>query len=127
MPAGWDVKRSPGQVSAGKGDELVSVRTVALANAYRPGLAAGAAKELDRVAAEVAQGLHGEVSTSCSRCPKVGADVLTRGYSIRYGELVQEITFVLVDKREYQLTCRRKHDDDDSACAQLRSSFRLAA
>ena len=93
---------------------------------YLPELAAGAAKELDRVAAEVARGLHGEISTTCSRCPKARRDVLARGYEIRYGDLLQEITFVLVDKREYQLTCRRKQRGDASACAQLRSSFRLA-
>jgi len=126
VPVGWEVKRAPGQISADKGDELVSVRAVALTKPYRPELAAGAAKELDRVAAEVARGLHGELSTTCSRCPKARRDVLARGYDIRYGDLLQEITFVLVDKREYQLTCRRKQRGDASACAQLRSSFRLA-
>ena len=129
VPAGWDVKRTAGQVSAAKGEELVSVRTVALKRVYRAALAAGTARELDRVAAEVARGLNGKVTTTCSRCPAPPAArgvALTRGYDIRYGDLLQQITFVLVDKREYQLTCRRKHDADGAACAQLRSSFRLA-
>src|SRR5438874_11875802 len=96
VPVGWEVKRAPGQISADKGDEPVSVRAVALTKPYRPELPAGAAKELDRVAAEVARGLHGEISTTCRRCPEARRDVLARGYVLRYGDLLQEITFVLV-------------------------------
>jgi len=104
VPFGWAVKRAAGEVSAGKGEDVVSVRTAPLQHAYRAVLARGAAKELDERAAEVAHGLHGKATTTCTHCPKIRSKlgaVLTRGYLIRYGDLVQEITFVLVDKREY--------------------------
>ena len=130
VPAGWDVKRSPGEVSAGKGEDVVSVRTGPLVHPYRAAVARGAAKELDQRAAQLADGLRGKAETSCGGCPKIPrahGDVLVRGYDIRYGDLVLQMTFVLVDKREYQLSCRRKHDGDTSPCTRLRSSFRLVA
>ena len=64
---------------------------------------------------------------------KGGAFVRTKLRNVRAGTTVErtfradeKVEQAVVDKREYQLTCRRKQRGDASACAQLRSSFRLA-
>jgi hypothetical protein len=134
VPSSWAMKRTPNAVSASDGRELVSVTVFPLARPYRPSLQRAAGREVDRAAAELAVGLGGHVAASytpadlCPRCPGAGhipSDILGRTYEIRYGDLVQEVTFVLVGRREYQLTCRRKPDGDAKPCERLRSSFRL--
>jgi hypothetical protein len=122
-PAGWDVARNARELSASKGEGLVSVRVFRLTRAYRPALFARASAELDRVARELAQGLKGRVT---GQRTVIVDDRRARQYVVSYRGLLQVVTFVLVDRREYQLLCRRAADADDSACAGLVSSFSLS-
>jgi hypothetical protein len=124
-PAGWDVARRPGELSASGGKtDLVSVQVFRLTRPYRPALFGKAAVELDRVAGQLADGLDGHVTES--RTVTV-AGRRARQYVLAYRDLVQEVTFVLVDRREYQLLCRRMAKGDGGACVQLVSSFRLSS
>ena len=48
----------------------------------------------------------------------------TRYYEIAYGPgKTEEIAFVLVDRNEYQVLCRRASSAPDTNCAQLFQSF----
>ena len=50
-----------------------------------------------------------------------------RSYRIVYGKRVDEITFVLDGRREYELLCRwRASEGEPGACVLLASSFRLS-
>jgi hypothetical protein len=44
-------------------------------------------------------------------------------YTVTVGDHVDEYTFVLRGRREYQLLCRRKASNGDDACRQLLTSF----
>jgi hypothetical protein len=123
-PTGWKVTRTDRKLAASEGrTDLVSVQVFPLTHAYRPALFAAASGELDRVAGELASGLRGKVTRSAT---VTVAGRRARQYVVTYRGLVQEVTFVLVDRREYQLLCRRASDADAAHCATLVRSFRLA-
>lgn len=123
-PDGWEVARKGERLWAtGGASDLVSVQVFRLTHPYRPELFAEATGELDQVAGELARGLAGRVTES--RTVTV-AGHRARQYVVAYRGLVQEVTFVLVGRREYQLLCRREAKGDGGACDQLVSSFRLA-
>ena len=46
-----------------------------------------------------------------------------RSYTIDYGGKTEQIVFVLEDKTEYELLCRRATSASSSTCDQLFSSF----
>jgi glucokinase len=83
-----------------------------------------AARELDNVAARLAQQMKGRVS---SRRTLEVAGLDARSYVIVHDALAEEITFVLRGKDEYELLCRRAQGGDDAACRRLVSSFRTTA
>jgi hypothetical protein len=123
-PGGWRVARSARTVAAAHGSvDRVEVTTFRLVKAYRPELFDAAAKELDRVASQVATQLHGRVAASDTVHV---AGRAARAYRIDYGDRAQEITFVLHGRREFQLLCRRAAGAGDAACRQLVRSFTLA-
>jgi hypothetical protein len=124
-PAGWEVTRDGRRKLAVKGKEssLVSVHVFPLAKAYTPALFSRASRELDAVADDLARGLGGTITSARTVTIDGGR---ARQYEVRYRDLLQEITFVLAGRREYQLLCRRKADDGHDACVQLVSSFKLA-
>lgn len=122
-PAAWKVKRTARTVSAEDGDvDRVQVTTFRLVKPYRPALFAAAAKELDRVAAELARRLDGKIASAKTLDV---ADRKVRTYRIDYDGKTQQLTFVLDGRREYQLLCRRDSDGGDEACQLLVSSFAL--
>jgi hypothetical protein len=47
----------------------------------------------------------------------------SHAYDVTVGDHVDQYTFVLRGKREYQLLCRRKSSSDDGFCKQLIASF----
>jgi hypothetical protein len=115
VPQGWTVTRPPAGVTARRGAGLVSVSVFPLVKPYDPAKFAAAAKELDRVAARLAQ----QAGTTLSRSSTVTvANRKIRAYD--YG--AQRIGFVLVGKREYQLYCAHAA----TACDLLFSSFTLS-
>jgi hypothetical protein len=109
------VTRPAAGVAARRGAGLVSVSVFPLVKAYDPGKFAAAAKELDGVAARLAQQAGAPLTT---RETVTVANRKIRAY--RYGG--RRIGFVLVGKREYQLFCRGAA----KACDLLFSSFTLA-
>jgi hypothetical protein len=46
-------------------------------------------------------------------------------WRIKTGDALDEYTFVLTGRREYELLCHRPASGGDEACAQLVSTFRL--
>ena len=126
-PGAWTVTRTGTTVAAVDGSKTVSVTTFRLTKTYRPKLWKQAVAELDDVASKLAAELHGTVTAS--RTVKVGAST-ARQYDLAFtkdGErLVEQITFVLLGRREYELLCRHKAGKGEPACSQLLVSFRPA-
>jgi hypothetical protein len=122
-PAGWDVKRTARTVAAEDGDvDRVQVTTFRLVKPYRPVLFAAAAKELDRVAEQLATQLKGRL---VARSTVTAGGRKARSYRIDLDGTSQEITFVLRGRDEFQLLCRRDDDGDGAACRQLVRTFAL--
>lgn len=102
--------------------DRVQVNEFRLVHPYVHGKQAAAAKELDGVAARLAQQLNGKVMSR--RTLEVnGLD--GRAYGIVHGALAEEFTFVLRGQHEYELVCRRAVGADATACRELVASFRV--
>lgn len=122
-PGGWKVKRSASGASASRGDvDLVGVSTFRLQKPFRPELFAAASKELDRVAARLAAQLGGRVGAS-ETVRAAGRDA--RSYRLEVGDRLEQVTFVLRGRREYQLLCRRSAKGSDDVCRTMVRSFAL--
>jgi hypothetical protein len=129
-PAGWNIDRVvTGVVArpAGGPQALVSVRVFTLRNPYHPSQFALAARELDRVAAELVARSSAKLTERATatvdgtriRAYRFEARPANgRGYDARIG-------FLLQGKREYELYCQDAPGmgDADGACALLFSSF----
>jgi hypothetical protein len=122
-PAEWTAARKERLAVAAEGAvDRVEVRTFRLVKPYQPRLFAAAARELDAVVDRLAKQLRGRVA---GRTTVTVAGRKARSYRVDYDGKVQEITFVLDDRREYQLLCRRTADAADDACRGLVESFAL--
>jgi hypothetical protein len=122
-PFGWTVTRTKDTVAAvGEDPARVEVRTFRLVRPYRPKLFDAVARELDAAVARVADQLSGRIT---SRETIRAGGRRARAYRIEYDGKVQELTFVLRNRLEYQLLCRRVATDDGEACRQLVESFAL--
>lgn len=120
-PAGWSVDRKPDVVRARDGAvDLVSVRTFPLLRRYRPALFRAVRRELDRSTEDLAIQLGGRVA-SHSVVRAGGGDA--HSYRIEFDGKIEELTFVLRGKREYELLCRRSDSAARTACSALVSSF----
>jgi hypothetical protein len=115
VPSGWHTSRTQRAVSASDGGAQVSVTTYTLQKPYRPALFAAAARELDRVAVQLAAQAGDKVT---ERQTVVVAGQKIRAY--RFGTM--RIGFVLVGKREYQLLC----PEPSLACTLLFQSFSVS-
>jgi hypothetical protein len=101
----------------------VEVLRFRLQKPYRSSRFAAASRELDGVIAKVASQLKGRVA---SRSTVQLAGRRARSYQVDYGgDKVEQIAFVLDDRTEYQLLCRRKSSEPSLPCRGLFSSFRL--
>lgn len=105
--------------------------TFQLARPFRPALWDEAVRELNDVAARLAERLGPTAIVEEAREATV-AGRRARAYEIGYrregARLVDRVTFVLVGRREYQLTCRiaaAAPEPGEEACAELLRSFRL--
>ncbi len=117
-PAGWKVA---GTAASSGPVNRVQVNAFRLVHPYKHAQQAAVARELDGVAARLAQQLKGRLVSR--RTVAVGR-LDARAYAIDIGSVEEEITFVLQGKREYELLCRRAKGGDDTACRKLVASFR---
>lgn len=124
-PGGWKVTRAGTSVAAARGSQSVSVTTFRLIRPYRPKLWGQVVTELDGVAAKLAAELRGRVvAVRAVQAGGTAARQYDLGFTRNGDRLVEQITFVLQARREYELLCRSKEGKDEPACALLRSSFR---
>jgi len=128
-PTSWTVARAGRTVSAAHENELVSVTVFRLARPYRPALWGRVVPALDRVAEQLAAGLHGRVD---ARETVVLAGRRARRYDVSFSrdgkDLVERIAFVLHGRREYELLCRfvRGNAGAGKRCVAFLASFRPA-
>jgi hypothetical protein len=120
VPTGWAVRKSGKSLVATKGNGLVSVTRFPLVKAYEPAKFQAAARELDGVAAQLAEQNGGKV-TKRETTRVAGRKI--RSYTIEANGTSMRIAFVLDDKTEYQLVCS---GEARTACDLLFSSFALA-
>jgi hypothetical protein len=120
-PRGWHVERGARQVTASDGSELVKVAIFPLLKPYTAALFAQVDRELAVRMRGVAQQTGGTVSSPAT---VTAGGIRSHAYRVTTGDHVDQYTFVLRGKREYQLLCRRTSSHDDSVCVRLISSFR---
>jgi hypothetical protein len=100
--------------------ELLRVATFPLMRQYTPALFDRVEKELSVRMAQVAQQTGGTLKGQ--RTVKAGG-IESHQYDVGVGDHVDQYTFVLSGKREYQLLCRRKSSSKDDFCQALVTSF----
>ncbi len=131
-PAAWSVghgERSVSARSGGTAPAVVSASWYVLGKTYAPSAFAAAAKELDGVAARLAQAAGGKV-TAAETTSVDGRKVRAYRFTAKRsggGAYVDRAGFVLAGKREVQLLCEAPATagDRDGACALLFASFTL--
>jgi hypothetical protein len=119
-PAGWTVSHAKGRVTASRGAELVQVAAFPLLKPYRDGLFTRVEKELASRMGQIAQQTGGTVSPATT---VTAGGIRSHSYEVKAGSTVDEYTFVLRGRREFQLLCRREASPNDDACQQLLTSF----
>jgi hypothetical protein len=119
-PAGWKVQRADGRVEATRDSELVQVATFPLQRRYTPALFGKVSKELTVRMQQLASQTGGTVS---GRSTVTAGGIRSHSYQITVGDHVDEYTFVLRGRREFQLLCRRKSSHGDDVCFRLVRSF----
>jgi hypothetical protein len=100
--------------------DLVQVTRLPLVRPYSPTLFKRVTPELNRVAGELGKGQGAKVTGKTIHV--LGQP--TRQYQLRFSGRLEELTFVLRGKTNYQLLCRRDENGDDAPCGRLVSSFR---
>jgi predicted Zn-dependent protease len=121
-PAGWTVQRGPAAVTASKGDDFVRVLIFPVAKLYTPKLFAELGRELKLRMATLATQTGGTVEGTGIA---TAAGIKSHVWRVKTGDSLDEYTFVLRGRREYQLLCRHPAGGDASACVQLVSTFHL--
>ncbi len=122
VPAGWQVRRAQGSVTAVSGVQLVEVATFPLQKRYDAKLFDAVATELNARMSTLARQTGGKVVPGD---PVTVAGIRSHTYDVSGGDTVDQYVFVLRGKREYQLLCRRKASGPDGACRSLVTSFRV--
>ena len=131
IPGSWVAKHGRGTVVARRPDgTLVSATAYKLARPYSPALFAKAAKELDGVAAKLAQASNGTVTQSVTTTVD-GQKIRAYRFTARpEGRPASDdrVGFVLEGKREFELLCSAPagSGDPDGACALLFRTFAAA-
>jgi hypothetical protein len=100
--------------------DAAHVTRLPLVRPYSPTLFKRVMPELDRVARELAKGQGATVTGKTIRV--LGQP--TRQYQLHFSGRLEELTFVLRGKTNYQLLCRRDEKGDDAPCRRLVTSFR---
>lgn len=115
------MKRSRLTVRAAGGPEFVAVSTFPLLKAYRPALFTPVEGELRTRMDNIARSMGGTVDPAGA---VVVGGVRSHVYRVSASSHVDEYTFVLVGRREYQLVCRAS-SAGAAPCRRLQSSFEL--
>jgi hypothetical protein len=119
-PAGWKVAAIPAGTAASSDSEMVQVATFPLVRAYDSAL-------FDRVASELAvrmKAIARQTGGTLSKSETVtSGGIRSHSYHVNVGDHVDQYTFVLRGKREYQLLCRRRSSSSDTFCSELVKSF----
>jgi hypothetical protein len=122
-PTGWKVQQSARGAVAAHGSDLVQVSAFPLVRPYSSAL-------FDRVAGELAirmKAIAQETSGTVAGTKTVSAGgVQSHMYEVKVGDHVDQYTFVLIGKREYQLLCRSRSSSAGSFCSVLLTSFQPA-
>lgn len=122
-PATWKLVRTPRAIGAqGDAVELVQVTRLPLARRYSPELFERVVPELDAAARAVATEVGAKVEP---RTVEVLGERV-RQYDLTFDGKLEQLTFYLRGKANYQLLCRRDVDGDDEPCDTLVQSFRLS-
>jgi hypothetical protein len=121
-PKDWKVGSDARRTFASHDSELVQVATFPLVHAYRPVLFTRVESELASRMAAVARQTQGKV---IGHSVVTAAGIRSHTYDVRAGDHVDEYTFVLRAKREYQLLCRRQDSSDTTVCRRLVASLTL--
>jgi hypothetical protein len=122
-PADWTVQRSGRMVSASKDGDLVQVATFSLLKPYTLDLFDRVDRELRLRMRQIASQTGGTVSGSST---VTAGGIRSHAYQVTIGDHVDEYTFVLQGKREYQLLCRRRESSGADVCDQLVKTFEPA-
>jgi 3-oxoacyl-ACP reductase-like protein len=122
-PAGWQVRRTARMVSASRDGNLVQVATFSLLKPYTVDLFDRVDKELRARMRQVAAQTGGTVSGGAA---VTAGGIRSHSYDVTVGTHIDEYTFVLQGRREYQLLCRRTESSGADACKQLVKTFEPA-
>jgi hypothetical protein len=122
-PAGWKLSVGKRQASASHDSELLQVAAFPLLRPYSDALFAKVERELKARMQQVAAQTGGTVT---GRSTVSAGGIRSHSYDVKVGDHVDQYTFVLRGKREFQLLCRRKASSDDEVCRQLITSFKPA-
>jgi hypothetical protein len=118
-PKSWTVRRAGSVVTVRRGSDFVQVARFPLVKRYRPALFAAVARELRVRMRQVAR------SGAVVDAGAVTVDgIRSHVYRLPQDTYVDEYTFVLVGRREFQLLCREARVGAEH-CARLQSSFRV--
>ena len=98
----------------------MQVATFSLLKPYNPALFGRVERELHMRMQEIAAQSGGRVSGNST---VTAGGIRSHSYQVVAGDHVDEYTFVLQGKREYQLLCRRATSSGSDACDQLVKSF----
>jgi hypothetical protein len=119
-PAGWKVEHARGRVTASRGSELVQISAFPLVKPYDDSLFTRVAGELRSRMEDLARQTGGEVTADKT---VTAGGIRSHAYEVTLGDHVDEYTFVLEDRKEHLLLCRRKAGGSSSFCGQLVKSF----
>ena len=121
-PAGWQPAVGKQRASASHDDELLQVAAFPLLKPYSPALFRRVELELRTRMKQLAAQTGGSVSNSAT---VTTGGIRSHSYDVAVGDHVDQYTFVLRGRREFQLLCRRKSSSSDDACKQLLTTFRV--
>jgi len=120
-PSNWTVRHTARSSSAASGEQTLQASVFPLSRAYTPALFSKVQPEIERVATALKEKLHARLT---GRTLAVAGERAWQ-YDLAHGDVVEQVTFVLRGKREFQLYCRRGTSDSSRPCSRFVSSFRL--
>jgi hypothetical protein len=122
-PVGWHIQHSIRGSAASQGSELVQVSTFPLVRPYTAPLFGRVAQELALRMKTIARETGG---TLTGMHTVTAGGVKSHRFDVKVDGHVDQYTFVLIGKREYQLLCRFRTSSSDAFCSDLLTSFRPA-